>query len=34
MGLKNSNYIILELEYSDYSIEHINFNNFQEAKNY
>ena len=34
MGLKNSNYIILQVEFNDYSIEHIDFNNFKDAKEY
>ena len=32
--LKNSNYIVLQVEYNDYSIEYINFNNFKEAQEY
>ena len=32
--LKNSNYIVLQVEYNDYSIEYINFNNFKEAQDY
>ena len=32
--LKNSNYIVLQVEYNDYSVEYINFNNFKEAQEY
>ena len=32
--LKNSNYIVLQVEYNDYSIEYINFDNFKEAQDY
>ena len=32
--LKNSNYIVLQVEYNDYSVEYINFNNFKEAQDY
>ena len=32
--LKNSNYIVLQVEYNDYSIEYINFDDFKEAKKY
>ena len=32
--LKNSNYIVLQVEFNDYSIEYINFNNFKEAQDY
>ena len=32
--LKNSNYIILQVEFNDYSVEYINFNNFKEAQEY
>ena len=32
--LKNSNYIVLQVEYNDYSIEYINFDNFKEAQEY
>ena len=32
--LKNSNYIVLQVEFNDYSVEYINFNNFKEAKEY
>ena len=32
--LKNSNYIVLQVEFNDYSVEYINFNNFKEAKDY
>ena len=32
--LKNSNYIVLQVEFNDYSIEYINFDNFKEAKEY
>lgn len=34
MGLRKSNYIILQVEFNDYSIEYINFSNFEEAKEY
>ena len=30
--LKNSNYIVLQVEYNDYSVEYINFDNFKEAQ--
>lgn len=32
--LKNSNYIVLQVEFNDYSIEYINFDNFKEAQEY
>ena len=32
--LKNSNYIVLQVEYNDYSVEYINFDNFKEAQEY
>ena len=32
--LKNSNYIVLQVEYNDYNVEYINFNNFKEAQDY
>ena len=32
--LKNSNYIVLQVEYNDYSVEYINFDNFKEAQDY
>ena len=32
--LKNSNYIVLQIEFNDYSIEYINFDNFKEAQEY
>ena len=32
--LKNSNYIVLQVEFNDYSVEYINFNNFKEAQEY
>ena len=32
--LKNSNYIVLQVEFNDYSIEYIKFNNFKEAQDY
>ena len=32
--LKNSNYIVLQVEFNDYSVEYINFDNFKEAKEY
>ena len=32
--LKNSNYIVLQVEFNDYSIEYINFDNFKEAQDY
>ena len=30
--LKNSNYIVLQVEFNDYSIEYIKFSSFKEAK--
>ena len=32
--LKNSNYIVLQVEFNDYSIEYINFDTFKEAQEY
>ena len=32
--LKNSNYIVLQVEFNDYSIEYINFDNYKEAQEY
>ena len=32
--LKNSNYIVLQVEFNDYSVEYINFDNFKEAQEY
>ena len=32
--LKNSNYIVLQVEFNDYSIEYIKFSSFKEAKRY
>ena len=32
--LKNSNYIVLQVEFNDYSIEYISFDNFKEAQDY
>ena len=32
--LKNSNYIVLQVEFNDYSIEYIKFSSFKEAQDY